>query len=813
MRVRLPVPALPTVVLLLVGASVVWPSHSEAQSWTGFRGPNGDGRAIIGAPDLGTPQELKVRWKVPLGSGYSGLSVESGVVVTAFASSGRDVLAAFSAADGSERWRFDLGPMYPGKDGAHDGPIATPVLADGRVFMVDPAGRVVGLDSAAGELLWEVDLVEDLAGQSPWFYGYCGSPLVHGRAVIVTVGGEAGSVVAFDVHSGDLLWRSVQGDVVGCATPVPIEMGGKQHLAILGNASLHVLDPTSGRIVHQAEHGGNGDFGSFTSSPLPLSATRLLIKHDRAKSRFVTFDGGAPSLGDEFRGLGLSYSPPTVSGDHVVGYTSRFFSAQSADGEQLWRSREPSDGFVISVGDRVVVLTKKGALHVGTTSAEGWAEEAKLDLFSDLAWTPPTFAEGSLFVRSLGEMARVDLVPVTAQLTEADLPYVPTPLVALRDDLRTADDADVLLDSFLDGKTLPIIDDDRVVFLWRGAASDVAIAGDMLGMRTESPMNRLADTDLWWWETTLDPRGRWRYAFFVDYRPTIDPHNPRQVASTVISPNLDFFEPVEGMAFSWFDMPKAAAAEGHWQESTAPNPGTLETFTVAMMSGPGPDGSPPRMVDVSVKVWLPPGYSDSDREYPVVFVHNPWALEVGGWQQSLDHLVGTSVEPLIAVFPEARDLTLIRTYREGFLSEILPRVEERYRVSPSREHRATVGMGIESLNGLLLGLGLPEQFGKIGLQSLWGFDFEKGMIETARAGRTADDVAYDIYFDWGEWDMHCVEESWDTRITARWLFDSLREHGWKVAGGAAPHSFDWLSWRERTDDLLGALFPLEVAEN
>ena len=62
--------------------------------------------------------------------------------------------------------------------------------------------------------------------------------------------------------------------------------------------------------------------------------------------------------------------------------------------------------------------------------------------------------------------------------------------------------APVLIEEFLVGQEFSyesvLIDGEEVVFLWHGEARDVAVAGDMIGMRREERMFRLEGTDLWW---------------------------------------------------------------------------------------------------------------------------------------------------------------------------------------------------------------------------------------------------------------------------------------------------------------------------
>ena len=48
---------------------------------------------------------LTVAWRVPLGSGYSGIAVAGDTVVTMFSDGTQDVVAAFDRARGGQRWR------------------------------------------------------------------------------------------------------------------------------------------------------------------------------------------------------------------------------------------------------------------------------------------------------------------------------------------------------------------------------------------------------------------------------------------------------------------------------------------------------------------------------------------------------------------------------------------------------------------------------------------------------------------------------------------------------------------------------------
>ena len=191
---------------LLVSPNAV--AGAPSDDWPGFRGPNGNGQLQSGLP-TGEEGELQLRvgWKKTLGSGYSGIAVGGGIAVTATSNAKRDQVMAFDPASGAERWRADLGALTVGVGGSKDGPISTPAIRDGRVFMVSTQGNLVALDLRSGEALWSVHLVEDLGSARP-IYGFSTSPAVAGDVVVVQAGGSKGSLVGIEASTGAVRWRS-----------------------------------------------------------------------------------------------------------------------------------------------------------------------------------------------------------------------------------------------------------------------------------------------------------------------------------------------------------------------------------------------------------------------------------------------------------------------------------------------------------------------------------------------------------------------------------------------------------------------------
>ena len=118
--------------------------------------------------------------------------------------------------------------------------------------------------------------------------------------------------------------------------------------------------------------------------------------------------------------LRTTYVVPVYHGGFLYGMNGRstLTCVDAGDGRGALalaraRGRVPDPG-----GDDLVVLTKEKSLHVGPASPEGWTERARLDLFHDLVWSSPAFADGAIFARSQGEIARVDWRPAAGRVRD-----------------------------------------------------------------------------------------------------------------------------------------------------------------------------------------------------------------------------------------------------------------------------------------------------------------------------------------------------------------------------------------------------------
>ena len=147
-----------------------------------------------------------------------------------FVSSSWSRVYALDAVSGAELWAFD--PKVPkqwGKRACCDVVNRGVAVYEGKVYVGTIDGRLIALDAASGEPVWEVDTLTDRSR----FYTITGAPRVaRGKVYIGNGGGEfgvRGYLSAYDATSGELVWRffTVPGDPSKPFEHAEMEMAAK----------------------------------------------------------------------------------------------------------------------------------------------------------------------------------------------------------------------------------------------------------------------------------------------------------------------------------------------------------------------------------------------------------------------------------------------------------------------------------------------------------------------------------------------------------------------------------------------------------
>ena len=791
-----------TVIAGLLAAGSV---HAAKSEWPAYRGAAINGISTESDVFDGDSFALDVVWQKDIGSGYSGVVVADGYVVTAFRAGENDVVAAFDEETGEERWRYELAPTYVGHDGSHDGPVATPLIADNTVVMLAPRGKLVGLKLKNGQERWSVDLAEEHGARKP-HYGFASSPILIGDRVIVEMGAEGAAVGAFDVDSGKLLWTSGD-DKIDYQTPLPVQVENRTELIAAGSGKIWGVDPRSGETLWEHPHPGGGGRGAGSITPVAAGEGRFFLANSPEGSSVIKLgrDSAAVSVDTAWQGRAIrnTFNVPIYKDGHIYGYSARFLTCVDAEtGEPKWRSRAPGDGFLILVDDHLVIATKEGSLHVVEATPTAFKEVAATELFDDNNWAHPAFANGHIVTRSLSGLARVSIKRGGSIASLDDRPSLAgSEFGQFLDKVKAAGDKQSVVDKFFaEVREYPIVEGDLVHFVYRGEGEDLAVAGDLSGARQERPMQRVDGTNLFYYSAKLEKDARLNYIFIRDFEEITDPRNPRTVTQDIFGREMEMtFAPGSGIKMSWFAMPD-------WKPSAFLEPlpaerrGRIEAHTIAVEGLPAPMG---------LKVYLPQGYDQSEDRYPVVYFFADGAgRERGQLIEALDGLIAAErIRPLIAAFVEIPGQLPPDALAGLFRDKAVGTIDEAYRTIAEPEARATYGTGFGGYFAFLSALYNPGLVTKVGSSSMFMFtSMEAGLFGGMKS---PDEAPLQIHLSWGRYDFRNPHEAWDMRDVARKVEAALREHGYEPQTQEFVDGTGWESWKHRTDDVLEAFFPKE----
>jgi outer membrane protein assembly factor BamB len=427
--------------VLVVGFHLSWGAWqvAAAHEWPQWRGPQRDGVwRETGLIERFEAADIKLRWRVPISSGYSGPTVAADRVYVMDRLIEPEQLERVHCLDwrsGKALWVHTYSAPYVGI-GYPAGPRASVSIDAERAYSLGAAGHLFCFDAAGGEVIWSHDLAAKYDIQMP-NWGIAAAPLVEGDLLIVQIGGADGAcVVAFDKHTGQPRWTAVE-DAAAYAAPIAIDQAG-QRVVICRTAGLVVgLAPSSGAVLWSFSHPWE-QWPIAISTPV-VERDLLFLSDAHTGSLLLRLNQQQPAVQqvwhrrkedlDGQSTLHCLNSTPYIDGDYIYGADNdgMLRCLRLDTGEQVWEDRTavPKHNFatvhLIRQGDRTWLFNDRGELILARLTPEGFQEISRAQLLEPtraqdprrrggVAWAHPAFAYGHVFNRN-------DVALVCADLT------------------------------------------------------------------------------------------------------------------------------------------------------------------------------------------------------------------------------------------------------------------------------------------------------------------------------------------------------------------------------------------------------------
>ncbi|MEM8733975.1 MAG: PQQ-binding-like beta-propeller repeat protein [Planctomycetota bacterium] len=398
-----------------------------------FLGSSRDGivDASVSADWTATPPEII--WKKPIGEGWSGFAVQGDVAITMEQRDQSEWVSAYSIADGSILWKYENPALHTTVPGGL-GPRSTPTIAGGRVYACSAVDNLMCLDLISGEKIWSQDLLAlanttqaDFESGIAW--GRSASPLVVDSMVVIPLGGkgdQANTLIAFDTESGEVQWRSGQGQA-GYSSPVAITLDGVQQIVLVSEARVAGYEIETGKQLWESDWPGKSSADPAVAHPIQVSDTQLLLAKGYSEGSQLlevtqAADGSGTWQTNELwrskRVMKTKFTTAVIHGDYAYGLSDGILECiEVATGDRQWKRGRYRHGQLLLLGDKLLILAESGDLVLVDASPDSFQELASLPVITNVSWNTLAISGDRLLVRNSDEAALIKL-PMLEQETE-----------------------------------------------------------------------------------------------------------------------------------------------------------------------------------------------------------------------------------------------------------------------------------------------------------------------------------------------------------------------------------------------------------
>ncbi|MDA1191263.1 MAG: PQQ-binding-like beta-propeller repeat protein [Candidatus Poribacteria bacterium] len=383
----------------------------EAADWDQWRGPHRNG--VSSETGLKTRWDTapKKTWEIPLGEGFSGVSVVGRLIVTMAGQENDEYVLCLNAENGDERWRYRIDRKFT--EGHGNGPRSTPTLHDGRVFALSAWGTLASLDVYSGVEPWTKNLRDEFGGRQnakePW-RGYATSPLVENGLLLVEVGGvNRRSVVAFHPDSGDIAWTALN-DRPAYSSPIAITANDARQTVWFNGEGLVSLSSDGAerwRVPFETSYDQN------VSTPLFAPPDKVFISegYDGKGALMVQIgETGASELwrNDKMRN---DFASSLFLDGFIYGFDGTTLKCLDAkNGDEKWAQRGFGRGTLIAANGHLIVLGERGQLAIAEATPVEYRETGSIDrVIAGKCWTAPSLSDGRLYLRDEKTLVCLDL--------------------------------------------------------------------------------------------------------------------------------------------------------------------------------------------------------------------------------------------------------------------------------------------------------------------------------------------------------------------------------------------------------------------
>ena len=300
------------------------------------------------------------------------------------------------------------------RNGMGDGPRGTPTVDGDRLYVEGANGDVDCLEAATGKTLWHANLRSDFGGGTPG-WGYSESPLIVNDLVIVTPGGNAGTLVALNKLTGKLVWQSKEvKEGAHYSSPVLAEIGGVRQIVQFARESVFGVSLADGKPLWRYAAPANGTANCCSpiiEGDLVFASSSYGVGGGLAKINSAGSTQQAEEIYFEKR-IGCHHGGVVKVGDYMYSAAAgTLMCVEFKTGKIMWQSRSAGKG-ALCVADGMLYLLGEGhEVALAEVTPDGYHEHGqfKIESHGRPSWAHPIVAGGRLYIRDQESLTAYDV--------------------------------------------------------------------------------------------------------------------------------------------------------------------------------------------------------------------------------------------------------------------------------------------------------------------------------------------------------------------------------------------------------------------
>ena len=352
------------------------------------------------------------------------------------------------------------------------------------------------------------------------------------------------------------------------------------------------------------------------------------------------------------------------------------------------------------------------------------------------------------------------------------------------------------VDAFLEGNTFPIVEGNRITFVWKGEADHVRLRHWIYWLPSIPSYHRIPGTDLWYLVLELPKESR------IEYKVEVERGGHRELLRDPLNPHL---------AYDPYGANSVLRGEGYkapdWTEpDPEARPGVLEEHEIDSRA----------FGEVRpVTVYLPARMRVT-RRYPLLVVHDGADyLRFAGMKTVLDNLIHRLELPsMIVAFTQSparmREYMADPAHAAFLVEDMIPVLESMLPIARDPSTRGLVGASLGAVASLHAAWTYPSAFGRLLLQSgSWAFS---DIGETRRGPRF--DTVFQFINSFRETPTRVAEKIYVSCGVYEGLIYENRSLSPSFQASCADYRYlevrdghNWENWRDRLREGLSWLLP------